>query len=340
MSINTSIGLVGVALQNGPTPATEPEYKHGLTGGGIISPERTIEQQAIACGMRANASNSSYVSEVNMGVDFETAAYANALGLYLYATCGNVESTAAQGKEGYYKHVITLGSILPLLTFWGQVGATEDQTVHRVDGAKMDTLSLTFEGNAPLTIGVTAAGVDAALFGSWTDVVAPSCFDGYFVPTNGEFLIDTASQTPAAATITGGSFELSNSLTSYRGAGQVLPSQIAESKMTTNVSNTVIPDDWALIRKMLTGSSTGTEVTASIVYGSCKWTFTHTADPNCSLVVEFANVPWNCEMPEVDPEGGAAEIEFSADDVGISSADGSPVTITLTNKVESYAPSA
>ena len=41
-------------------------------------------------------------------------------------------------------------------------------------------------------------------------------------------------------------------------------------------------------------------------------------------------------MPEVDPEGNAAEVEFSADDIGIDSADGTPVTVTIVNKTESY----
>lgn len=41
-------------------------------------------------------------------------------------------------------------------------------------------------------------------------------------------------------------------------------------------------------------------------------------------------------MPEVNPEGGSAEVEFSADDIGIASSDGTPVTITVINKVERY----
>ena len=55
-----------------------------------------------------------------------------------------------------------------------------------------------------------------------------------------------------------------------------------------------------------------------------------------ALEVAFTNVPWNFEMPEVDPEGNAAEVEFSADDIGIDSADGTPVTVTIVNKTESY----
>lgn len=208
--------------------------------------------------------------------------------------------------------------------------------MHKVDGCKIDTLGLTFEGNAPLDISVTAAGIDATLFQSWADVVNPSCFDGYFVPTGGEFQIDTASQTPGDVTVTQGSFEMSNSLEAKRAAGQVVPTILAEGKLTTSVNMTVVPEDFALMRKCLTGAADGTKVSSKIVYGSALWKFTHSADANCTLEVAFTNVPWNFEMPEVDPEGNAAEVEFSADDIGIDSADGTPVTVTIVNKTESY----
>lgn len=334
--INVSIGMLGVALQDGDTPAEQPTIKHGLTGGGLVNPERTIEQKAVACGLRANAANGAYVSEVNMGVDFETLAYADSLALYCLAAMGNIVSTPAEGKEGYYKHVITLGFVLPLLTFWGQIGDTAQRTVHKVDGCKIDTLGLTFEGNAPLDISVTAAGNDATLFQSWAGVVNPSCFDGYFVPTGGDFQIDTASKTPGDVTVTQGSFEMSNSLEAKRAAGQVVPTILAEGKLTTSVNMTVVPDDFSLMRKCLTGAADGTKVSSKIVYGSALWKFTHSSDPNCTLDVAFTNVPWNFEMPEVDPEGNVAEVEFSADDIGIDSADGTPVTITIVNKVAQY----
>ncbi|MDO4290266.1 MAG: hypothetical protein Q4C41_03435 [Eggerthellaceae bacterium] len=334
--INVSIGLLGVALQaSKDQPATEPAFTHGLTGGGLVKPERTIESKPVACGLRANSSNSAYVSEVNMGVDFECLAYADVLALYAFAECGSIVSAPAD-VAGYFKHTITLGSQLPYLTFWGQVGDTSEATVQKAIGCKMDTLELSFEGNAPLDVGVTAAGIDAALFGSWAGETEPSCFDGYFVPTNGEFLIDTNSNVPAAATVTKGDFSLSNSLTAHRSAGRVVANEISEGKLTTGVNMTVVPDDFVPIRKVLTGSATGTEVSSAIVYGSCKWSFTHSQDENCKLDVEMNNIPWNCETPEIDPEGNSAEIQFSASDIGIASKTGTPITITIVNKVESY----
>lgn len=335
--INTSIGMLGVAMQNGEAPAANPKIKHGLTGGGIVKPERSIDQKPVACGMRANAANGAYVSEVNMGIDFNTLAYADSFPLYAAAAMGNILSTPeTTAGEGYHKHVITLGSALPLLTFWGQVGDTEQQTVHKVEGCKVDNFGVTFEGNAPIDVAITAAGIDATLFQTWGDVVQPSCFDGYFVPTGGTFTIDTASNTPVDAIITKGGFEMSNSLQAKRGAGQVVPKLLAEGKLTTSVKATVVPEDFTLMRKALTGTDSGTKVSSKIVRGSAKWTFTHTDDPKCSLEVEFKNVPWNFSMPEVNPEGGSAEVEFSADDIGIASADGTPVTITVVNKVASY----
>lgn len=335
--INVSIALLGVALQSDEeTPAAAPQFKHGLTGGGVVKPERTVGQKNVACGLRANASNGAYVQEVNLAVDFETMAYADVFGLYCLAAIGNVVSTPADGKAGYYKHVITLGSEIPSLTFWGQVGDLSESTVQKATGCKIDELSLEFEGNDPLEVGVTAAGTGADLFGTWSGEAEPSCFEGYFIPTGGSFLIDPSSQTPVAATVTKGGFELSNGLTAKRGAGQVVATKLAEGRLTTKVNCTVIPDDWDPIRKVLTGSPTGTKVTAGIVYGSAKWTFTHSQDPGCTLEVGFSNVPWTCETPEVNPDGNAAEVEFSADNVGIASKDGSPLTITIVNKVSSY----
>lgn len=335
--INTSIGLLGVALQSDKaTAATEPTYKHGLTGGGLVKPEREVEQKNVACGLRANAANGAYVSEVNMGVDFETLAYADVLALYAYAQMGNIVSTPVDGKAGYYKHVITLGSSIPYLTFWGQVGDTDEATVAIAKGCKMDTLTFDFEGNAPIDIGVTAAGIDASLFTSWSGDSEPSCFDGYFIPTEGEFQIDTNTNTPADAIVTKGNLELSNSLTPYRSAGRVMPAELSEGKNTSKISQTVMPEDWSLIRKVLTGSATGTTVTSKIVRGSARWLFTHLRDAECTLEIVAKNIPWNCETPEINPEGNAAEIEFSADDIGIMSKDDTPVTITIVNKVASY----
>ena len=154
--INTSIGLIGVALQDGKdSAASEPSYVHGLTGGKTFQLDRSVAQADVSCGVRAGTD--SYVESVTPGLDFETYGYADAMPLYFYAAMGNIVSTPQGG--GLHSHVVTLGDILPYLTFWGRVGGEYTRT----EGCKVDTLEMDFEGNAPLEFGVTVLGMLAAL---------------------------------------------------------------------------------------------------------------------------------------------------------------------------------
>ena len=332
--INTSIGLIGVAKQSAKaTSATEPTYVHGLTGGQVFKLDRTVESDDVSCGVRA--STDSHVESVVPGADFDTYGYADALPLYFYAAMGSIASSAnaGSGMSGYYDHVITLGDVLPYLTVWGRIGGAYT----KVSGCKVDQLEMEFEGNSPLEFGVTMLGIAATLgLDSIPGSVNPSCFDGYFVPTGGTFKVDTASGTPATAPVTKGSLTLANNCTTDPLAGQVTPGDVEEGKLVSSGSVTVKPDDLTLYRKMVTGSGNGTTPTGAMVYGSLEWNFTHSKDSKCSLKVEATNIPFTADFPEVDPSGGAAEIEFTFDNIGIASASSSPVTVTVTNEVSSY----
>lgn len=332
--INTSIGLIGVAKQSAKgTAASTPSYVHGLTGGQVFKLDRSVESDDVSCGVRAGTD--SHVESVVPGADFDTYGYADALPLYCYAAMGAIASSAnaGTGMSGYYDHVITLGDLLPYLTIWGRIGGEYTS----VAGCKVDQLEMEFEGNKPLEFGVTLIGL-AATFGlsAIPGSVTPSCFDGYFVPTGGTFKVDTASGTPVTAPVTKGSLSLANNCTADPLAGQVTPGDVEEGKLVSSGSVTVKPDDLTLYRKMVTGSSSGTTLTGAMVYGSLEWNFTHSKDSKCSMKVEATNIPFTADYPDVDPNGGAAEVEFSFDNIGLASASGSPVTITITNDVSSY----
>lgn len=332
--INTSIGLIGVAKQSAKgTAASTPSYVHGLTGGQVFKLDRTVESDDVSCGVRAGTD--SHVESIVPGADFDTYGYADVLPLYLYAAMGSIASSAnaGTGMSGYYDHVVTLGDVLAYLTIWGRIGSEYTS----VAGCKVDQLEMEFEGNSPLEFGVTLLGLAATLgLDAIPGSVTPSCFDGYFVPTGGTFKIDTSSGTPATAPITKGSLTLSNNCTTDPLAGQVLPGDVEEGKLVSSGSCSVKPDDLTLYRKMVTGASDGTTPTGLIVTGSFEWNFTHNKDSKCALKVEASNVPFTADFPDVDPNGGAAEIEFSFDNIGLASSSGSPVTITVTNTVSSY----
>lgn len=332
MSVNTSIGLVALAKQTAKgVPAASPTFSHGLTGGKVFNVDRGVEAANVACGIRANTD--SYVSEVSVGLDYEFYPYADAFPLYAAAAMGNITSAAAEGKTGFFKHTVTIGSTLPYLTLWGQIGA---DNIQRVDDAKLDTLSISFEGNAPLDIGATFMGCDALMgIATWPGK-DPSCFDGYFVPTGGTFKLDTNGSVPKNETVLSGSLELANNCEEYRAAGRAMADDVAEGKLTSSGSVTVLVQDLKAYRKLVTGTETGTAISSAMVYGSFDWRFEHSKDPDLKLTITAHRVPFTAEFPDVDPEGGAAEMEFSFDDIALESAVDSPVTIEVINKVATY----
>ena len=329
--INTSIGLIGVALQAGKSsPAAAPAFVHGLTGGKTFQLDRSVKSANVACGVRAGTD--SYVESVVPGLDYETYGYADVLPLYFYAAMGNIAS-AAEAEGGTHKHVVTLGDTLPYLTMWGRIGGEYT----RVDGAKVDTFEMEFEGNAPLSFGITAVGMDAELgMSAFPGSVDPSCFDGYYVPTGGSFKLDTLGTSPAQAAVLSGSLSFGNSCKSDPMAGEVMPADVTEGKLTSSGKVKVKPDDMGLYRKTVTGSESGTKPTGDMVYGSFEWVFKHSKNPGYTLTVVAKHVPFKADFPEVDPDGGAAEIEFSFDDIGIESKGDSPVTVTVVNSTASY----
>ena len=301
--INVSIGLIGAALQTDKdTPATAPTFTHGLTGGKVANLERSIESASVSCGVRAGTD--SYVASIASGLDFDAYCYADVLPLYLYGCLGAIASKAAT-KSGFYEHTVTLGDVLPYLTFWGRIGSEYTRT----DGCKVDQIEMEFEGNKPVSFGVTA---------------------------NGTFKLDTASDTATDAPVISGALTLANSCSTAPLAGQISPGSVDEGKLTSSGNVKVRPDDLSLYKAMITGSPTGTVPTGKIVYGSFEWEFTHSKDADYKMTVKATHVPFTAEFPEVSPDGGSAEIQFDFADIGIDSRGGSPVEITVTNATESY----
>lgn len=331
MSVNTSIGLIAVAKQaDKTTPAIESSFSHGLTGGQVFKLDRTVESANVSCGVRAGTD--SYVDSIATGVDFDTYGYSDVIPLYFLGAMGNIVSTAAE-KAGLFKHTIKMGDVLPYFTFWGRIGNEYTKT----DGCKIDQLEMSFEGNKPLEFGITGIGMGAELgLDSIPGAGDPSCFDGYFVPTGGVFKLDTASGTPVEQPVLKGSLTLANSCETSQLAGQITPGSVDEGKLKSSGSVTVKPDDLGLYKKMITGSETGTIPTGVMVYGAFEWHFKHSKNPDLELTISSGRVPFTCDFPEVNPEGGAAELEFSFDDIGVDTRDGSPVTVEVINAIESY----
>ena len=85
-----------------------------------------------------------------------------------------------------------------------------------------------------------------------------------------------------------------------------------------------------LWRNVVTGSTSGTAVQSTPLYGSLELNFVRGAD---SLKIECANVAFIADMPEANPDGGAAEIELAGIAFRVA---GTPLTATLVNTQATY----
>ena len=333
MPINPSIAFAAVALQTDrDTPATEPMYEHGLTGGSPYAVSKNTASRSVSCGNRT-ASNSR-VESIDTSPTINTLCYPDVIPLYLYAGLGHIESSAVVGKDGYFKHVITMGSDLPYLTVWGQV----DKGVGRTDGCRVGTLEISASGNDYLDATVNLMGVDSE-FGlpAIPGNIAPSCYDGQFITTDCTFKLDTASETPVDALVSEATFTIENNASALYSLGRAMPRDIAVGQLSAGVSVTTIPDDFKQFQKMLTGSETATKVSSKVIFGSVYAKFYLDEDHDQYIEVEASHIPFSAEFPEADPEGNEATIQFSTDAAIVKQAGGSPITFTVVNKVESYA---
>lgn len=334
MAINPSIGLVGAALQTArDTPATQPTFLHGLTGGTPFAASRSIANTPVACGTRAPSDARVDSIEVNPSV--ESLCYPDVLGLYLYAALGNVTSEAdSVAGEGYYKHVFTMGPTLPYLTLWSQVGV---DNFTEADGCKCSELQLSATGNEHVAMTASFMGIDAKVgIDAIPGDLDPSCYEGKYTTTDCTFKLDAASETPVDALVSDASFTFTNGVTALTSIGRVTPRDVADGNLSAGVSVTTIPDDITQYKKMVTGSESSTQISGKVVMGSVYAKFVHSDDSKMTLEIELKHVPFTADYPSVDPEGAEGTIQFTSDAAIIKSATESPVTVTLVNKVESY----
>ena len=337
MALNPSIGLAAIAKQtNRDTPAAQPTFMHGLTGGSPFGVSRSIATTDVTCGSRAPSD--ARVDSIEVTPKIESLCYPDVLGMYLLAACGNVKTTAVTGKgdaaSGYYTHVFTMGSALDYFTIWSQIGM---DGFTRADGCKCDELTFTATGNEHLAMSASWQGIDGEVgLASIPGSVQASCFGGKYTTTDCDFKIDASGPTPAKALVSEATFTIKNNVSGLRSLGRATSREIAEGKCQFGVSVTTIPDNLKEYQKLLTGAADKTKITSTVVNGSVYAKFFHTDDPKQTLEFSASHLPFTADFPELDPSGNEAAIQFSTDNAIIATADESPMTITLTNKVASY----
>ena len=325
MPIQKITAVSGIAKQSAKgTLAANPTFAHGVSGGQQISVEPAQSPLEVTSGKRA-ATN--VIREgVKNGGNIESPAYLKSLGLYLLGALGTDTVTGT----GPYVHTFSTGDLPYLSLFSKGIGAT----IQAIRDCKVDELTLKWDGSKPVELSVKFQGTVfsyPATFNAGTD---ESGSESFLVPLGGSFQLDTLGSTLVSARVTKGELTIKNNVDTIDPAASIESDDVFEGIQEHELKLTIVPDDLAEFRKVVTGSANGSSVSATVPVGSVALTFKENAGTG-SLSVTGSKVAFMTKFPDADPKGGAVELELSGIAV-VPTGGTSPLTYALTNAQASY----
>lgn len=320
--MNTKLSAAGFAIQAAQAAAeAQPAYFGPVGGGGLVGFE--VEQNEDELTSAEVGGVGEYRESVAVGADYESRMWPASIAGLLYAVLGCVDTVGATPP---YTHAITPAAELPFCTVFG-VKDTERKAA--VD-CKLDELKLEWEGNGPVKVTATWAGMDAA----WSAVAYVPDLDetlvAYFKGIHLAATLDlNGAGVDGGAVILGGSVDVKRNLTGDTRSGQLTPSGIDEGAFECDVELKTRVADLTAVRLLLTGTAGGTEVAAEPPYGDVSLVFTKGADV---VTLAAARVAWRVpDEPDADPKGGPGELTIQGRCYGNPA-----LTASVVNAVATY----
>ena len=334
--MNKNYGMFGAAVQTAKgTPATAPVVSFPASADSDgIKVEKATESLNMTIGGRSTAVEN-YPNNINDTAGVSTVGLADVLGLMMAAALGDDTATATTGG---YRHVIRAGEVLPYLTFFEQKGSRSAAMTKMVD-CKLNSLKMTAEGVKPMTFEYDLAGCDV-VFGGATTWSGPAftIADGYYKLAEAAVLFSLSSPTagviPAGIVLSSLELEIANAVEASASLGAAAAADQVEKAATITVKLSGTTDSTDVYREVVTGSPTGTAVSAAVVTGALHMTFKHSKNPNWTLEFDIPAIPWKCEVPQVSTDGGPFSLSLDTD--GALDQGSGAITVTLTNTLEDY----
>jgi hypothetical protein len=301
------------------TPVTPGVYQFGVLSGPPSGAEVTEGDIPLSWATRTLEGHDRL--SVVPGMEFETIAMPKTVGAFLLGACG----TDTPSGAGPYTHVFTTAADLPYWTVYTTLGAS----FYRVSDAKIDTLEFSWDRTGALRSKVKFMGTDLTFPVSADAATTPERPSaGLFSGAGGLFQWDAGN-----AVIKSGSIKLSNKIEAVNGSAAVEPVDVFPGLQTVDVSLTIIPDDFLLWRKALTGSTAGTTAQAVPYYGTAEAKFQVVAGTTLDFL--FNRMKFKTSLPAVDGGGGPVEIALEGS-IATPAVGTQPYTITLINNVPTY----
>lgn len=317
---------LGFAVQSAfGTPAAAPTHVVGVTSGKVYGVELEEADLDTTWNNRIQA-GVDRISAVPT-IDTEIIGMPNSIGTLLYGVLGAVATTGT----GPYIHTFTMASALPYLTVWSHFGDTDSAMTQDV---KIDELEISFEksGATKVKLKMLGASIDFSVAFPTPGVGVPEVVSqGVLKGFGGTFEVDGST-----ARAISGSIKIANGVETVIPAYSITPVDTAEKNLQVEINLTVVPEDLTFYRKVITGTTSGSTVSASPLYGTVELEF-HGTDTNDSILnLSAPTVNWTAEVPDADAAGGPTELSI----VGkvLEPGSGSPFTAVLTNAFVDYTP--
>lgn len=327
----TLLAATAGAAGNGITVAltdpsgTDQELGVVVTGSAIVVNLATGEDGAITSTAREVRDAVNADSEAAALVAASLAPGNDGSGVVTALAATNLAGGADATGTGASTHVITPDASLPWCTVFG----AKDTERKAASDCKLDSLKIEWEGNNPVKVTPTWAGMGVA----WSDAA--------YVPVLDESLLDylkgihltavldlDGSGYDGSAEIKSGSVEIKRNIAGDTKSGQLEPSSLDEGSFECDVELVVRVPDLLPVRLLLTGAVDGDSVSADVPYGEFSLTFTDSPD---SVALAATRVAWKTSEPEASPAGGPAELTLQGRCYGNPA-----ITATVINAVASY----
>lgn len=304
MALNKKISVVAFDKQTAfGTLAANRKYGFGLRSGKLYDAGREVKYEELTTADRFPPS--AYIDAALPVVDVVTRAWPRSVVMLLENALGTRVTTGAGDP---FLHTITPAAFPGYLT----VATRLDTEYHKIRDCRVDTLSFSWTGAAPLEMAVRLMGCVSTLYTSSGNPTTDDSDQQSFYPSGGVFQLDTDSSTPATADITGGTITIANHLSPVPISRQIEPNDVWPGLHEITTTLRMIPaTNTNLWRAIITGSDAGTAVSPTPVYGSFHTLFTITAGTR-DLDFAASRQAWDGDYPDPDPAGGPVELELTS----------------------------
>lgn len=327
--MNKALSAIGIAEQkDAATGIAQPTYYVGVLGGKLVNFPISGSVDDITSGL--DGESEYYRESVAVAFDASTRAYPKLLGLLLKLVFGGITTTGASAP---YSHAFSAAGTIGWATVFGKF----DNELRKAIGCRVDQIEFKWEGNKPLEVSVTLAGMTPGYPASITvPNTAEMTGSPYFTPVGGTFKIAASGASPAAAKLLSGRTALKRGVEADYISGTITPGDINHGILVVETQFDVRVADLLWERVILTGAENGSAATGVPVYGSFDHKF---VIPQAATATELqfvgTRVPFETD-PEEAGKAGPMTLSLKGNSL-IPSGGTSPIAVTLKNDVAAYA---